>query len=340
MSGDAKKRLEQLRDQLYLRERDYRGEGNSAAVDLAELREQQDAVFCALGSLGDAERFRQSNRFLEDDLRRAQEAAAAANQELGERGLLIESLAASGMADHLRLEAEVQRLNARESELLEAADKVRAMADQAQAGWAAQVQQLTAALRIAEHGLVTTHGLTAHDGQPDRSFVLDNDRELNVIEAALIRADVAPRTKIWSCKVGEVPDGSLPPGSDLPMRRAVNAAFREVTGKEADFLFSGWCGELTEGERAVVENHGPASSELKIAGMAHRRGRERLEHDAAEARALLGIDAPPPAPINETGREGERFCPCGWRRGYSAPEMHQEGCDELAKLLREAVTRG
>lgn len=59
--------------------------------------------------------------------------------------------------------------------------------------------------------------------------------------------------KIWSCKIGEVHEDILPKGSDLPMREAVAAAYRAITGQEPVFLFSGWAAELTESERAVVE---------------------------------------------------------------------------------------
>lgn len=63
--------------------------------------------------------------------------------------------------------------------------------------------------------------------------------------------------KIWDCKIGECDDSLLPPGADGPMREAVARAYREITGLEPGFIFSGWGGELTEGERAVVENRLP-----------------------------------------------------------------------------------
>jgi len=59
--------------------------------------------------------------------------------------------------------------------------------------------------------------------------------------------------KIWDCKIGEVDDGDVPEGGDLPMREAVRKAYKELTGKDATFLFSGWGGELTDLEREVVE---------------------------------------------------------------------------------------
>ena len=62
--------------------------------------------------------------------------------------------------------------------------------------------------------------------------------------------------KIWKCKIGgEV--GDLPAGADGPMRRAVQTAFKTLTGVEASFTFSGWGATLTEGERAAYENREP-----------------------------------------------------------------------------------
>lgn len=70
-------------------------------------------------------------------------------------------------------------------------------------------------------------------------------------------------SRIWTCKIGECDDDDLRPpdgkgcGPDGPMRQAIRRAYREVTGKEARFLFSHWTGELTEDERAVVEEREP-----------------------------------------------------------------------------------
>ena len=59
--------------------------------------------------------------------------------------------------------------------------------------------------------------------------------------------------KIWSCKIGEVNESQLPDGSDYPMRMAVQRAYRELTGQDDSFCFSGWGAELTELERDVVK---------------------------------------------------------------------------------------
>lgn len=60
---------------------------------------------------------------------------------------------------------------------------------------------------------------------------------------------------IWFCKIGE--HSPLQRGADSPMRDAVAAEYKKLTGQEPAFIFSGWGGELTEGERAVVENRLP-----------------------------------------------------------------------------------
>lgn len=63
---------------------------------------------------------------------------------------------------------------------------------------------------------------------------------------------------IWFCKIGGT-GCELPGGADAPMRDAICDAFREVAGVEAQFIFSGWGQELTESERAVVENRAPSA---------------------------------------------------------------------------------
>lgn len=70
------------------------------------------------------------------------------------------------------------------------------------------------------------------------------------------RKSELPSEKIWTCKIGGFA-AQLPRGADAPMRAAVARAFREITGAEPDFCFSGWGGDLTEPERAVVEDREP-----------------------------------------------------------------------------------
>lgn len=65
------------------------------------------------------------------------------------------------------------------------------------------------------------------------------------------------KQKLWECKIGECDAAKLPPGGDNPMRDAVAEKYKELTGEDPDFLFSGWGAELDEGERAAHENRMP-----------------------------------------------------------------------------------
>ena len=58
--------------------------------------------------------------------------------------------------------------------------------------------------------------------------------------------------KIWECKIGEVDDALLPDGADFPMRRAIERAYQEMTGREPNFIFSGWGAKLTSTEQAIA----------------------------------------------------------------------------------------
>lgn len=61
-------------------------------------------------------------------------------------------------------------------------------------------------------------------------------------------------TNIWTCKIGENV-GELPDGADSPMRDAVIEAYRKLWGREPEFVFSGWGGALTQGERDCVNSY-------------------------------------------------------------------------------------
>ena len=64
--------------------------------------------------------------------------------------------------------------------------------------------------------------------------------------------------QFWICKVGFAEE--LPQGADFPLRMAVARAYKEITGKDAEFMFSGWgnyVGDLTENELAAIENREP-----------------------------------------------------------------------------------
>lgn len=56
---------------------------------------------------------------------------------------------------------------------------------------------------------------------------------------------------IWSCKIGPT-DVDLPLGADSPLRQAVQKAFLELTGHEAEVCFSGWGSKFTEGQMEIL----------------------------------------------------------------------------------------
>ena len=102
------------------------------------------------------------------------------------------------------------------------------------------------------------------------------------------------KAKIWDCKIGEIGEDILPPGADYLMRESIRAAYKCLTGREADFVFSGWGGTISESERAVIENREPfnpnegreydsgiQSDPLGVVGLGEcdREGCERLAID-------------------------------------------------------------
>jgi hypothetical protein len=71
--------------------------------------------------------------------------------------------------------------------------------------------------------------------------------------------ELKPQT-VWFCKVGVLGAVDLPRGADNPMRNAICDEFARVTGKDAEFCFSGWGQRLSELELAVVENRLPVEA--------------------------------------------------------------------------------
>lgn len=59
--------------------------------------------------------------------------------------------------------------------------------------------------------------------------------------------------RVWTCKVVIREDVDLPLGADLPMRAGVRAALQHM-GFSEDAMFSGWGGEATPVEIAVMDN--------------------------------------------------------------------------------------
>lgn len=108
------------------------------------------------------------------------------------------------------------------------------------------------------------------DGKSDRCHYLDAREDGPVCQCRIfvpqsLPSSPAPHEAIWFCKVGGMVS-SLPNGADLPMRQAIRRAFREITGSDDEFCFSGWGATLTEGQRAVVENRAQLPAPLSSSG--------------------------------------------------------------------------
>lgn len=97
---------------------------------------------------------------------------------------------------------------------------------------------------------------------------------------------------IWTVKIGGI-TGPIPSGGDAPMRRAISQAFQSLTGWEPEYIFSGWGGELTEGERAVVENREPGEDAMLAEAAELRKQAEQIErfHGVSSAPSLDGLRA-------------------------------------------------
>jgi hypothetical protein len=96
------------------------------------------------------------------------------------------------------------------------------------------------------------------------------------------------KMKIWTCKIGEIEDGIMPAGADLPMRHAVDAAYFLLTGRSPDFIFSGWGGQLTPMERAVSENRHPTDEEYRPVELRNRLKKfYAVDTDDAMVEAML-----------------------------------------------------
>lgn len=48
------------------------------------------------------------------------------------------------------------------------------------------------------------------------------------------------KQRYWYCLIGPFDTDKLPDGSDAPLRQAVQKAFAQLTGSEADLTSSGW----------------------------------------------------------------------------------------------------
>lgn len=141
--------------------------------------------------------------------------------------------------------------------------------------------------------------------------------------------------KIWFCKVGGEAD-FFQGGADAPMRRAISKAFRDITGRDPEFIFSGWAATLTEGERAVVENRAPRLCE---ADRPHQYECKNcgIEPPCSEKETL-------PAHLREDAPY-KQCSVCG-RKSWEDPEheaicwMPQPSGDKCHGVLRLAANRG
>ncbi|MDN5849112.1 MAG: hypothetical protein L0H63_05660 [Nitrococcus sp.] len=68
---------------------------------------------------------------------------------------------------------------------------------------------------------------------------------------------------LWACLIGDVDEAHLPRVADSPMRKAVAAEYRRLTGQAPTFIYSGWDGELRETEREAVDIPTPTPADGK-----------------------------------------------------------------------------
>jgi len=93
------------------------------------------------------------------------------------------------------------------------------------------------------------------------------ENEMNGLTKPRDFGDGCPLTNeryVWSCAIGGLKPVPVPSGGDAPMRRAVERAFLELTGHEAQACFSGWGEEFAEPARAVIENRIPVEEEKSV----------------------------------------------------------------------------
>jgi hypothetical protein len=118
---------------------------------------------------------------------------------------------------------------------------------------------------------------------------------------------------IWKCKIGGAVD-ALPLGADFPMRQAIRAAYREITGKEPDFLFSGWGAQLTEDERTVVEDRLPCKAKQMKLEYQH----QDCDYSADDGRRPWGKGNELGGVYEITDLDLKGYHICGWAGGAHA----------------------
>jgi hypothetical protein len=96
---------------------------------------------------------------------------------------------------------------------------------------------------------------------------------------------------IWFCKIGQVAREDVPQAGDGPMRDAVERAYKRTTGHDPQFSFSGWSAELTESERAAVEDRLPDLDVMEAEARATLAMLERERQAQAQAQSWRGPHA-------------------------------------------------
>lgn len=105
------------------------------------------------------------------------------------------------------------------------------------------------------------------------------------------------KLRVWSCKIGYAEDSCLAPGSDGPMRDAVESAFKQVTGGDSEFMFSGWDGQLSPGELAVINDTDPPRWPSEVVDMLTNLANEYGKALVADiAQSMWLVDFMPRAP--------------------------------------------
>jgi hypothetical protein len=171
--------------------------------------------------------------------------------------------------------------------------------------------------------------------------------------APSVSAATTQPMKTWSCKIGEISPEVLGylHGADLPMRKAISAAYREITGTDPNFIFSGWGEGLTEPERAVVENREPSEAHYAEWMEARRqqlpvretvpvcprcnRPHYNMEDSAACAAAVPAPIAAPSVEEEDSPEEEVQRYAYKWREALDAQRALEQKVEELQARLAE-----
>lgn len=176
--------------------------------------------------------------------------------------------------------------------------------------------------------------------QPQTGIPVDElERAALAVERAM-QGEAQAMTKIgdvWYCKVGDADRAALPNGADLPMRKAVEEAFRQLTGDYPRFCFSGWGQTLTEPELAVVEDREPSPPATSQPAPGSAENADRALRRFADSHP--GIDWPCPDPdAHGPCDSNDRIArlEADLRAANAARERAEDDAKLAAKLLEAA----